>query len=171
MKKAIVLCIVIGMFFLLLFSFSCQKAGDNVSINDAPIETEPADVPAETTADIAKDTVSASEDEVSIMENEEDLSGLDFGDLHKMGVEALMAGKSKNTPVHSEEERAEAVERIKDAIRYCTLSIELNPKSPWPFYTRGEAYLALEDVDKARADFKQACDMGLDQGCVALDKL
>ena len=166
-----VLSMVLGVFFLMVFSFACQKAENNININDTPVETEPADVPAETTAEITPDAVSDTEDEISVAEDEEDLSGLDFGDLHKMGVEALMAGKSKNTPVHSEEERAEAVELINDAIRYCTLSLELNQESPWPYYTRGEAYLALEDIDNAKTDFKQACDMGLDQGCIALDKL
>ncbi|MBT9548820.1 MAG: hypothetical protein IV090_25735 [Candidatus Sericytochromatia bacterium] len=44
-------------------------------------------------------------------------------------------------------------------------TIELNPKNAQAYYVRGAAYSSQNRCDKAKADYNQACNLGLSEAC------
>jgi tetratricopeptide (TPR) repeat protein len=76
---------------------------------------------------------------------------------HQAGVKAAIAGDQKK-----------AIECFDKSI---AAESDLKYVGPWPFYSRGQAYEKLGDKAKAKADFKQACDLKLDQACKGLAAL
>ncbi|MDD3552941.1 MAG: tetratricopeptide repeat protein [Deltaproteobacteria bacterium] len=56
-------------------------------------------------------------------------------------------------------------------IKDCDKAIQLNPNLAAAYYNRGLAYKHKGQYDKAISDFQTACDMGFEEGCMALQMI
>ena len=59
-------------------------------------------------------------------------------------------------------------ENHEKAIEYYTKAISINPDYALAYYSRGMCYKALGEKEKANADFKKACDGGIEDACKEL---
>lgn len=170
MKKRPALLIAwIGVLLFGLF-IGCQNTQTKDNVTPAASETEPSGPGnSEQKTEQAQRTDDAAEEKLT--HEAQDTGDLDYAGLHKLAVERLMEGNAKNTPAHSEEERARAIGLIEQSILYCTIAIEMVPEGPWPYYTRGRAYLSLGEIEKAKADLERSCELGAKQACDELVKL
>ena len=51
--------------------------------------------------------------------------------------------------------------QIDRSIRYFNKAIEINPNLVWAFFSRGVAYFAKAESDKACSDWKRMCKLGV----------
>lgn len=63
------------------------------------------------------------------------------------------------------------LEDYPSAIQYYNQAIEINPKDAQAYGNRGVAYYTNGQISAAKRDFQNACDLGNDKACDALDKL